>query len=260
LFVTKMANAEIPMPEDVKTKRTFMKVFARPLRSHRIAPRKSSSTSLASLEGDVSGMVFASSSDISFGNEMDDDAALESDTNAPVGLPAMGEPLVLSTVLEVEEIPLPEELRAPVPHSPIWVPSPSPWPLEAGVASESVGLDLVDPPCVGLDMAEMEEFSLEDVLQIHPGRNEGPKNSNTICYLSGEKIHSWDLGPDESNHLGVIQNVARTLQSDGSFVWQSKNEHSNWQKAGASVDCSESKGRSGQNAADSGCSFEGSQV
>jgi hypothetical protein len=117
-------------------------------------------------------MVFASSSDISFGDEMDDDVALESDTNAPVGLPATGEPLVLSTVLEVEEIPLPEELRAPVPHSPIWVPSPSPWPLEAAVASESVGLDLVDPPWVGLEMADLDEFSLEDVLQIHPAPEE----------------------------------------------------------------------------------------
>jgi hypothetical protein len=191
------SKVEIPaQEEDKKPERSPMKAFARPLRCHRLAPCKSSSTSLVSLEGGISGMVFPSFSNISFGNEMDDDAVLKSDFEAIVGLPAVGEPPALPALLEVEEIPLPEELRAPVPHSPIWVPSSSPWPLETAVAPKLVGVDVVIPPQVDWEVAaDLDEFSLDDVhdiLQIHPGRNESTENVNDAIYLSGENV--WDLG------------------------------------------------------------------
>jgi hypothetical protein len=173
---------------------------------------------------------------------MVDDATLESDADASVGLPATGEPLVLAPVLEVEEIPLPEELRAPVPPSPIWAPSPPLWPFEAAVVTEYVRLGIVDPSWIGLDMADMEDFSMEDVVQLHPGRISSPEISNTIFYLSEENIHSWKLGPDEGSHLDVIQDIVKDLQADKSLPWQNKNEYANWREAGGGHLVSSHKG------------------
>jgi hypothetical protein len=138
-------KVEIPVQEeDKKPERFPLKAFAHPLWLHRLALHRSSSTSLISLEGGISRMTFPSSSDLSFGDEMDEDAVLESDSEVIEDLPAM----VLPALLEEEEIPLPEVLRVPVPHFPIWVPSSSPWSLETAVAPELVGVDVIIPPPV----------------------------------------------------------------------------------------------------------------
>jgi hypothetical protein len=221
-------KVEIPaQEEDKKLEHSPMKAFAHPLRHHRLAPHRSSSTSLISLEGGISGMTFPSSSDILFGDKMDEDDVLESDSEVIEGLPAVGEPPVFPLLLEEEEVPLPEVLRAPVPHSPIRVPSSSFWPLETAVALELVGVDVVIPPPVDWEGAvELDEFSLDDVhnvLQIHPGRNESSEINDDAIYLSGENV--WDLGVGENDHLGVIPSVDGTLQLDRDLVRQDENEY-----------------------------------
>jgi hypothetical protein len=172
-------------------------------------------------------MTFPSSSELSFGDEMDEDAVLESDSKVIEGLPAVGEPPVLPALLEEEEVLLPEVLRAPVPHLPIRVPSSSPWPLETAVAPELVGVDVVIPPPVDWEgAAKLDEFSLDDVqdvLQIHPGRNESSEINDDAIYLSGENV--WDLGLGENDHLGVMPGVDGTLQLDRDLVRQNENEY-----------------------------------
>jgi hypothetical protein len=109
-FAKNMDQSEAPKIERT-TPRPFKMQFESPLRTHHDTPQRSSLTSLDSLEGGASGMIFASSSELSFGDEIANDAALEGAANATVSLPATGEPLALVPIPTVEEIPLPEEVR-----------------------------------------------------------------------------------------------------------------------------------------------------
>jgi hypothetical protein len=165
--------------EDEKPLRSPMKPFAHPLRFHRLTPRRSSSMSLISLEGAISGLAFPSSSELSFGDDIDEDYGMEQDSKAIVDLPTMEEP-VLPALPEEVEVPLPEVLRAPVLHSPIWAPVLSPRPLETAVVPGLVGSEVeIPPPVKGeeevvLDEGDQDEFLLDgaqDILLIHPGGN-----------------------------------------------------------------------------------------
>jgi hypothetical protein len=188
--------------EDEKPLRSPMKPFARPLRHHCPTSRRSSSTSLISLEGAISGLAFPLSSELLFGDNIDEDDGMEQDSKAIVGLPTVGEP-EFPALSEVGEISLPEVLRAPVPHSPIWVPDSSPWPLETAMAPGLVGVDVVLPSPVGQEEeVPLDEFSLgdvHDILQIHPGGNR-------------------DFEIDGDNPLGVMPGVDGALQPDGDLV------------------------------------------
>jgi hypothetical protein len=144
--------------------------------------------SLISLEGAISGLAFPSSSELS----------------------AVEEPALPA---EEVEVPLPEELRAPVSHSPIRVPVLSPWPLETAAAPGLVGVEVEIPPPadqeeeVVLDEVDLDEFLLNgahDILQIHPGGN-------------------GDIEFDGDNHLvssynGVLPEVDGALRLDGDLV------------------------------------------
>jgi hypothetical protein len=103
--------------KDEKPLRNPMKKFAHPLRLHKSTPRRNSSTSLVSLEGAISGLAFPSSSELSFGDDINEEDGMEQDSKAIIDLSAVEEPTLPALPAEVE-VPLPEESRAPTPPSP----------------------------------------------------------------------------------------------------------------------------------------------
>jgi hypothetical protein len=130
--------------KDEKPLRNPMKKFAHPLRLHKSTPRRSSSTSLVSLEGAISGLAFPSSSEL-FGDDINEEDGMEQDSKAIIDLSAVEEPTLPALPAKVE-VPLSKESRAPTPPSPIRVPASSPWPLEIATAPGLVGVGVEIPP------------------------------------------------------------------------------------------------------------------
>jgi hypothetical protein len=75
------------------------------------------------LEGAISDLAFPSSSELSFGDDINEEDGMEQDSKAIVDLSAVEEPTLAALPAEVE-VPLPEESRAQTPPSPIRVPAP----------------------------------------------------------------------------------------------------------------------------------------
>jgi hypothetical protein len=144
--------------KDEKPLRSPMKPFARPLRLHHSTLRRSLSTSLISLEGAISGLAFPLSSELSFGDDIDENDEMEQDSKAIVDLSAVEEP-ALPVLPEEVEVPLPKELRAPDPHLPIRAPASSSWPLETATAPGLVGVEVEIPPPADQE----EEVVLDEV-------------------------------------------------------------------------------------------------
>jgi hypothetical protein len=141
-----MATAKVePQAQEKNEKplRNPMRQFAHPLRLHKSSPRRSSSMSLNSLEGAISGLAFPSSSELLFGDDINEEDGMEQDSKAIVDLSAVEESMLPALPAEVE-VPLPEELRAPTPP-PIRVPASSPWPLEVAAAPGLVGVGVESP-------------------------------------------------------------------------------------------------------------------
>jgi hypothetical protein len=181
----KMATAKVEphaQEKDEKPLRNPMRKFAHPLCLHKSSPRRRSSTSLISLEGAISSLVLPSSSELSLGDNINEEDGMEQESKAIVDLSAVEEPTLPAFPAEVE-VPLPKELRAPTAPSPIWVPASYPWPLEVAAAPGLVGVGIKIPPPadweeeeevvdeMDLDLGESLLDGASDILGIHPGGN-----------------------------------------------------------------------------------------